>query len=268
MKSRTLHTNGITLHYLDSVTDGPTLLLTHGLTANAHAFDGLIAAGLSTNLRVISVDLRGRGLSDKPATGYTMADHAADLIGLMDALELSNPIVGGHSFGGLLTFYLAHHYPDRMAKLVILDAAAQLHPQTREMLIPAISRLGQTFASFDTYIAQIRSAPYMTGWDQAMTSYYRADVEELPDGSVRPRSTLDTITQAVTKGSFGEPWPDIIRSVQQSVLLVNGRDHYALGAPLLPPDLALETVAMMHNAAMLPYRVTTRPCCMDGEPTR
>lgn len=248
MNSRTLQTNGTTLHYLDSATDGPVLLLTHGLTANAHAFDGLIAAGLADNLRVISVDLRGRGLSDKPATGYTMADHAADLIGLMDALGLVDAIVGGHSFGGLLTFYIAHHYSDRVTKLVILDAAAQLHPQTRKMLIPAIGRLGKTVASFDAYIAQIKSAPYMTtGWDDAMTSYYRADVEALPDGSVRPRSSPDIILEAITKGSFGEVWPDIIRSVQQPTLLVNGRDDYALAAPLLPANLAMETVGMMSN---------------------
>jgi pimeloyl-ACP methyl ester carboxylesterase len=60
-------TNGIHLHYLDYPGDGPTLILMHGLTANAHSFAGLIRAGLSPQLPVLAVDLRGRGLSDCPA---------------------------------------------------------------------------------------------------------------------------------------------------------------------------------------------------------
>ena len=45
----------------------------------------LIAAGLAEKLRVIAVDLRGRGLSDKPSSGYSLRDHVSDLLGLLDA---------------------------------------------------------------------------------------------------------------------------------------------------------------------------------------
>ena len=55
-----IQTNGIRLHYLQRG-HGPTIILMHGLTANAHAFDGVIAADLSASFNVISVDLRGRG---------------------------------------------------------------------------------------------------------------------------------------------------------------------------------------------------------------
>ena len=73
-----VQTNNIQLHYLSHPGEGPTLVLLPGLTANAHAFDGLIQAGLSPRYRVLALDLRGRGLTDKPTTGYSMADHAAD----------------------------------------------------------------------------------------------------------------------------------------------------------------------------------------------
>jgi pimeloyl-ACP methyl ester carboxylesterase len=89
MQERYIATNGIRLHCLDHPGEGPTLLLMPGLTANAHSFDGLITAGLSPALRVLALDLRGRGLSDKPLTGYTMADHAADIIGLLENTFLS-----------------------------------------------------------------------------------------------------------------------------------------------------------------------------------
>src|SRR5690348_6861509 len=104
-KSDFVDVNGIRLHYLDYPVDGPTVVLLHGLSANAQCFS-LLAQGLSPYFRVIVPDLRGRGLSDKPATGYTMNDHALDILGLMDTLGVPQVILAGHSFGGLLAIYM------------------------------------------------------------------------------------------------------------------------------------------------------------------
>src|SRR5437660_1662836 len=87
-------TNGVSLHYLDVPGGDPPLVLLHGLSANAHCFSGLIGAGLSPRFRVIAPDLRGRGRSGKPATGYSIADHANDVLGLMDSLNLDHAVVG------------------------------------------------------------------------------------------------------------------------------------------------------------------------------
>src|SRR5215216_65999 len=115
--------NNIQLHYLDYAGGEPVLVLLPGLTANAHAFDGLIQAGLNNSFRVLALDLRGRGLSDKPAAGYSMQDHAADVISLLDSLGIERVVMCGHSFGGLLTLYLASNYPERISKLVIIDSS-------------------------------------------------------------------------------------------------------------------------------------------------
>src|SRR5688572_908823 len=93
---RYVEANGIQIHYLDHAGGEPPLVLLHGLTANCHAFDGLIHAGLSPRFRVIAPDLRGRGASDQPSAGYTMRDHADDVIGLLDALKLERVVLGGH----------------------------------------------------------------------------------------------------------------------------------------------------------------------------
>ncbi|QDA58779.1 alpha/beta fold hydrolase [Hymenobacter jejuensis] len=245
MKSQFLHTNGIRLHYLDYPGPEPPLVLLHGLTANAYAFEGLIQAGLTTTRRILAVDLRGRGLSDKPATGYSMAEHAQDIIGLLDALQLDKAELVGHSFGALLSLYLAYHFPARVDKLVLLDAAARLHPQTREMLVPTMGRLGKTTSSFAEYLAQARQAPYLTIWDESMEAYYQADVQTNADGSVTPRSRPENIAECLTQGVFAEPWTEYIQAVQQPALLLNGTQNYALGAPLLPREFAEETVAML-----------------------
>ena len=239
--------DGVTLSYLDSQTQGPVVLLSHGLTANAHAFDGLVAAGLTSFCRFISVDLRGRGQSSQPDSGYTMAHHAADILALMDALGIEKCHLGGHSFGALLTFYMAFHHPERMNKLLILDAAAKLHPQTKDMLIPALARIGQTFPSFDAYLEKIKQSSYLTFWDDAMMSYYQADVRENADGTITQRSQPAHIEEAILKGSFGEPWIEYIEKIAHAAVLVNGSGEYGLGAALLPKEFALETVRMMQN---------------------
>ncbi len=242
-----VETNGIRLHYLDHRSDGPTLLLMPGLTANAHAFDGLVSAGLVPAVRLLALDLRGRGVSDKPASGYTLADHAADVIGLLDRLELDRVMLGGHSYGGLLGLYLAAHHPDRVARLVVIDAAAEMHPDTRQLIQPAIDRLGKPVASWETYLAAVKVMPFFYHWwDPAIESYFRADVETLPDGRVVSRSSPAAITEAV-EHVLAEKWLEKLPLITQPTLLLNATGSYGLpGAPpLLPPEQAQATVAAL-----------------------
>ena len=246
MSSHFIDTNGIRLHYLHFQGKGPTILLMHGLTANAHAFDGLMKAGLSPAFNVLSVDLRGRGQSDQPAEGYSLEDHGKDILGLLDALGLSDVIMGGHSYGALLTLYLAAHHPERISKMILLDAAARMHPNTKEMLGPALSRLGQRFDSFDAYLKKVKAAPYLDFWDEQMESYYRADVEFFEDGSVMPIPKPDHMVQAVN-GVLAYPIVDDLKDIKKSALLVNGPGVYTMDAALLPEENARETVAMMQH---------------------
>jgi pimeloyl-ACP methyl ester carboxylesterase len=246
MESKFVNTNNIQLHYLESKHTGKTLILMPGLTANAHAFDGLMKAGLENEYHILSIDLRGRGLSDYPANGYSMKDHAEDIIGLLDALNIQSAIIGGHSFGALLTLYLAYYYPLRVEKMILLDAAAKMHPNTREMLQPSLNRLGQTFPSFNDYILHVKRAPYMDFWDEEMLSYYDADVLHHTDGTVTARSSLANIIEAVT-AVLAEPWIDYLRFIDKEAILINGAGNYAMNAPLLPVQNALETVSMMKN---------------------
>lgn len=245
--SHFIRTNHITLHAIERGTGDKSLILMHGLSANAHCFDGYFRAGLAEQLRVVTVDLRGRGLSDKPADNYSMAEHARDIIGLMDALGIDKAVMGGHSFGALLSIYLAHHYPYRVSKLVLIDAAARLHPNVREMVAPSMFRLGKVWPSFKEFITEIKNAPYLTGrWTDDMLPFYRADVYEQPDGSVTTYSQLAHISEAVTK-ALSEPWLDMIGSVRQSAVLIHADDPYGPidGDPILPAEYALETVQMM-----------------------
>ena len=244
-----IEVNGITLHYLEHGEGKPTLLLMPGLTANANEFDGLIQAGLAEHFHVLAVDLRGRGQSGKPAQGYSMGDHARDILALMDALELDQVVLGGHSFGALLTLYITAHFPERVSKLVIIDAAAELHPQVRQLIEPSLQRMGKVLPSFDAYISAMKQMPHFHNWwDSTIESYYRADVQEFEDGSVQSRLYANGILEAVDK-SLEEPWTELVQQIEQPAILLNAIEPYGLPGtpPVLPQAQAQRTVEMLGN---------------------
>lgn len=235
--------NDVRLHYLDVGHGDPPLLLLHGLSANAQSFGGLVAAGLADAFRLIVPDLRGRGQSEAPASGYSMEDHARDAVALLDSLGLARVIVVGHSFGGFLGIYLAATRPERVEKLVVIDAAMTLNPRVGEMLRPSLDRLTRTYASADAYLAEVRGAPYMdNAWDPAIEQYFRAEIRANGDGTVASSTSASAIAQAL-QAVVGEPWGALVPRVTQSVLLLNAVGPYGPpgSPPLVEAEYALET---------------------------
>lgn len=231
--SHTAQVGRVRLRYLDHPGGDPPLVLLHGLSANAHSFGGLVAAGLSPRFRIIAPDLRGRGDSDKPETGYRMADHAADVVGLLDALGLRRVVLGGHSFGALLSIYVAAHFPERVTRVIVIDASLELQPGVRELLRPSLERLEQAVPSADEYLGRIRAAPYLQGiWNPELEAYYRAEIRESSDGTARSVTSASAIAQALD-GVIAEPWQELAGGVHQPTLLLNASEPY--GPPGSPP---------------------------------
>ena len=245
--------NGIQLHYLDHPGGDPPIILLPGLTAHAQSFNGLFEAGLSPRFRVLAVDLRGRGLSDKPAAGYSMADHAADIIGLMDLLGLEKAVLGGHSFGGWLAFYIAANFPERVSKMVIIDVAHTVHPRTRELIQPALDRLDKVYPSLDDFLGQMKQMPFLHGWwDDAIDDYYRTGVEVLEDGSVKSLTRAEAIAESAEK-AVTEPWEEYVTAIQHPAILLNAPAPFGPpGAPaVLPEENARATAELMPNCTYI-----------------
>jgi pimeloyl-ACP methyl ester carboxylesterase len=252
MTSRYVQTNGIRLHYLDQGT-GPTLVLMHGLTANAHSFDGLAAAGLTNRVRMLALDLRGRGKSDQPDNAYTLADHAGDVLGVLDALGIDRVALGGHSFGGLLTYYLAAHHPERVSRCVVIDAPAQIHPAIFDQIKPSLDRLEVMMPSWEHYLQFVKQMPYFNSWwDPAIEGYYRADIRENPDGTVCARSRPEHI-RAVINGFKDLNWLETVKRITQPVLFLRAPDAYGPpGSPaVVSTEQAEDTVKNLQNGRLV-----------------
>lgn len=248
-----VETNGIRLHYLDYGGEGPPFLLFPGLNANAVFFGGLINAGLTPALRVLSVDLRGRGLSDHPESGYSFEETGRDIIGLLDELGCGSVAVGGHSYGGLLTYHLASTYPERVTRGVVIDSPAEVSPTVVEQVGPALERLRLVTPSWEDYIGAVKGMPYYEGWwDPDLEAYYRADVVEGEDGSIRSRLDPDKIMQAL-EGTITPDWMAIAATINQPILLMRATDPFGPPGypPILPEDQARRTMNALANATLV-----------------
>jgi pimeloyl-ACP methyl ester carboxylesterase len=250
-----VETNGIRLHYLEFPGKDPTVVLMPGLSANAHFFKGVVNAGLVPSLHVFAVDLRGRGESDHPASGYSMADHAADVLGLMDQLKLGRIILGGHSFGGLLTYYMAAHFPDCIRKCIVMDAPAEVDLTVLEQIKPSLARLERVAPSWEDYLSQIKAMPYYEGWwDPTIEDFYRADVKVNPDGTVQARSRPENIRAAV-EGTLEIDWPETVRKIHQPTILLRAADPFGPPGypPILPEDKAKRTIELLCNGRLAEF---------------
>ncbi|MEO5687804.1 MAG: alpha/beta hydrolase [Burkholderiaceae bacterium] len=118
--ARDVATNGSTIH-VRSAGSGPAVVLLHGYGETGDMWIPL-AAVLAKDHLVIVPDLRGLGLSAKPTGGFDKKTQAADVAGVMDALGASRADVVAHDIGNMVAFQFAARYPQRVRRLVLIDA--------------------------------------------------------------------------------------------------------------------------------------------------
>jgi pimeloyl-ACP methyl ester carboxylesterase len=101
----------------------PPVLLIHGWGCTAYVFRHNMPALATAGYRVIAVDLKGHGLSDKPgnADEYTVDSLVEHVRDMLDALGLERPALAGHSLGGSLVYHFASRYPERVRCLGLLS---------------------------------------------------------------------------------------------------------------------------------------------------
>lgn len=117
--------DGVRLHYDRSGGDGPPVVVAHGVFDDGRCRLPL-ARALADDYDVVVYDARGHGQSDAPESGYGAGDRAADLVGLLDGLDIANPVLFGHSMGGDTVLATAAQNPDRPRAVVAVEPACLL----------------------------------------------------------------------------------------------------------------------------------------------
>ena len=120
--SQLLEIDGMRVHVRDEGS-GPPLLLLHGTASSLHTWDGWVRE-LSDTRRTIRVDLAGFGLTGPAPDGdYRVERQARLVLALLDRLGVARTDIAGNSLGGRVALTLALAHPERVRKLVLLDAA-------------------------------------------------------------------------------------------------------------------------------------------------
>lgn len=199
---------------------GIPFLLVHGLSSNRRTWERVAARLHELDHPVATVDLRGHGRSDKPDDGYDFATMGDDLLRVLDAVGFPSAVLAGQSTGGNLVVDLAARAPERVDGVVGVDGGAlELSRQwpdwddCRKALAPP-PLAGTPAASIEARIR--RGHPTWSEWGLEATL---ANLEHLPDGTVRPWLTLDRHLR-ILRALWEHRPSEVIPKLDAAVLLV------------------------------------------------
>jgi len=208
-KSNFVNVNGIRLHYLDWGGNGPVLLFLPGLGCNAYIFDRF-APRFTDKFRVLGLTRRGHGDSDYPETGYDIDTLTEDIQQFMDCLKIDQAILVGHSMAGIELSHFAALYPERVLKLVFLDAAydrsspecktVQENNPMKDIEIPGAN---DSYYNVQDYVDFIKRTylPLAAIWSELMDEHILHEVTIDTDGRAVDKMS-DSIGKAINDTMF------------------------------------------------------------------
>src|SRR6187551_2301030 len=157
--------DGTTIYYKDWG-KGPIVTLSHGWPLNSDMWDGQMLFLAQHGFRVVAHDRRGHGRSSQAASGNDMNGYADDLAAVIEALDLRDATLVGHSTGGgEVARYIGRHGTKRVAKAVLISAVPPLMLQT------AANPKGTPIEAFDHIRAAV-VADRSKFWKELANSFY------------------------------------------------------------------------------------------------
>jgi non-heme chloroperoxidase len=195
-KSDFIDVNGITLHYLDW--GGPNmeaLVFLAGMGNSAHIFDDM-APEFTDRFRVLGLTRRGHGQSDRPETGYDTMTLVEDIKQFLDAMKLGRVNLIGHSLAGDELTRFANLYPERVLRLVYLDAANDRSDLTD---VDIYKMIPSVFELLSPSVKDVSSYAAYRNWTHHKVFGFWSDAQEAdrrvtifgPDGQLRPALTAN-----------------------------------------------------------------------------
>ena len=257
--------DGLKLHARDYPADGnkaPAICL-HGLTRNARDFEELAPRIQATGRRVIAVDVRGRGQSDRdpnPAN-YHPGTYAADVMALMVQQAIPQAVFIGTSMGGIITMVLASFAPQVIAAAVLNDVGPELSPVGIARIAGYVGqgRPVETWADAAAYIKAINASAFPDAPEEEWDRFARRTFRE--EGG-KPVLDYDPDIAVAFKVDPDAPPPDmwpLFRALTtgRPVLLIRGGASDLIDEAIATrmrdaaPDMAYAEVPRVGHAPML-----------------
>lgn len=199
---------------------GPAILLLHGTSAN-HAVWEPVAEQLTDRATVIAVDQRGHGRSDKPDSGYDGGAFADDVLTVLDALDVPQAIVCGHSLGARNAWVAAARHPERISGVIAVDYTPYVGTPVLDQLatrVAAGDRVFDDIAEIEAYLADRYPRLPLDAVQRRARWGYR----QLPDGRWIPLAPGDVLGKVVD--GLRTPWDAEFTAVGVPMTCIRGTD--------------------------------------------
>jgi|TARA_R110001599_G_scaffold353818_1_gene598968 pimeloyl-ACP methyl ester carboxylesterase len=228
-QSRNLLINGLRLHVLDwGEPNKPTLVLLHGGAVTCRTW-GPFCTLLAHKYRLVAVDMRGHGDSEWPRDGDSNHNAMADdLAKLITTMELDNPIVVGHSVGGMLLMRVMLKAPELLGSAVLVDVG----PKTAYNGWKArkdVTEPSRLYDEIEEYVQ--RNAPRLKRSEEHMRRNGRHELMQRADGKYQlkydPRHPMGGPDE---KTMPGLPTLEQMAAYQGRCLVVRGGNSWFLAA--------------------------------------
>jgi epoxide hydrolase 4 len=244
-----IQTNGIRLHAVQAGNpEGPLVLLLHGFPEFWYGWKHQVGPLAEAGFRVLVPDQRGYNLSDKPerVSAYHVDELIQDILALIDWAGREQAALVGHDWGGILTWYLALRYPERVSRAAILNAP---HPVVMEQHLSRNPR--QMMRSIYALFFQIPFLPEAISrandWKLVVETlektsrpgtFNRADFEEYRQAWWR-KNAFTAMVNWYRASARRRPLPPANPKVQIPIQIIWGAQDFALGAEMVKPSLDL-----------------------------
>jgi pimeloyl-ACP methyl ester carboxylesterase len=204
-KSDFVKVDGIKLHYLDWGGEGDVLLFLAGMGCNAHIFDDF-APRFTDGFHVVAVTRRGHGQSDHPETGFDVDTLTEDIRQFLDMLGVEKVILAGHSLAGIELCHFNVLCPERVLKLIFLDATYDRHSATFKDMVEnspwkhlKAPGTDVDFFSVEQYNAAMKRAypSFQLIWTEAMEEQSHHEITVTAEGKVIDRMS-NAVSQALS----------------------------------------------------------------------
>ena len=196
-KSDFISVDGVRLQTLDWGGDGPALVFLAGYANTPHFFSSM-AGAFTDRFQVLGLARRAHGASDQPDDGYDNATLARDIIALLDSRGVERASFAGHSFAGHEMCQLAEAHPDRVEKLVFLDALYRYTKEDgalfAESPLPPSDPPPETFESVAAFCEDFvtRYATYRPLRSPRWDELWGLSLDQTPNGRFRERIRPET----------------------------------------------------------------------------
>lgn len=211
--------NGVNVYYESYGNGSPPLVFLHPWSTNRYIWSNQVPA-FAREHQCILMDHRGHGLSDKPATGYAIGEMAADVVAVLDELNIEKAILVGNSIGGMIAMQTNLDAPQRVLGNLILSSGTNIGADTP----PEVAQAMQ----------QDWRGVFSGLMDAAISAESKAQKPEIASFMDACFRVEDNFTEAVFFASLADPngvfaWniSDRLKDIPNPTLIIAGRQDGA-----------------------------------------